>query len=315
MPEMKRRVPMFLLTGFLGSGKTTLLNRLIHLLPGSRLAVIVNDFGDLPVDGAFLDRGENVMKVTELNGGQIFCSCLSGSFVESVAAYQDLEVDLLFIECSGLAKPTPMMEIMEQVMSASGGAFDYAGMICLIDAESYEDLADVVNAVDEQLFFSDCFIINKVDLVDAETLERIRRRIAIYHPQAPVYETSFAQVEASVLDFRRGDVPSDGEQAAWSGWGERGRPYTFSFRSDGVLKEDAVRRFLEELSPHTYRIKGLLAVGEGLRQIDCTGRDVQIRPYAERENGMRGGVVLISRIGEAVKPLADAAWLKCLSAS
>ncbi|MDD4736287.1 MAG: GTP-binding protein, partial [Kiritimatiellae bacterium] len=237
------------------------------------------------------------------------------SFVESVASYAGMNLDVVLIECSGLAKPTPLVEIMDQVMAASDRGFDYAGMICLLDAESYEDLADVVNAVDEQLFFSDCFIINKTDLVDAETLERIRRKIRLYHPDAPIYETSYAEVDASVLDFRRADAAPPEGRPEWAGWGEKGRPITCTFRPPGPLKEVAVRGFLEAMTPHAWRIKGLLRLESGMWRIDCVGTDIQIRLYHDQDDSITGGLVLISKIGLDIKPLADAAWLKCVSVS
>ena len=311
MSEIKRPVPMYLLTGFLGAGKTTLLNRLVSLLSGKRLGILVNDFGDMPVDGAFLHREGHVLHVTELNGGQIFCSCLSASFVQSVAAYKDTALDYLFIECSGLAKPTPMTEIMDQAVALSGDAFEYVGMICLIDAESYEDMADVINAVDEQLFFSDCFIINKVDRVEPATVERIKRKIRLYHADAPVFETSFAEVDRSVLDFHSAmQTPPDALRGDWSGWGEKGRPYACSFRAAGVLSEAAVRSFLECLAPDTFRIKGVLRLDSGVCQIDCVGSDLQMKSYPGDVE--TGGIVVISRIGSAIKPVADSAWLNVL---
>lgn len=309
MPEVRAPVPMYLFTGFLGSGKTTLLNRLIERLPGKNLGIVVNDFGDLPVDSAFLHKEPNVLRVTELNGGQIFCSCLSGSFVQQVASYASLPVDCLFIECSGLAKPTPMMDIVNQALELSGGAFEYRGMICLLDAESYEDMADIVNAVDEQMFFSDCFVINKVDRAEPVVIRRLRERIRRYHAAAPIYETAYARVDLQVLHFKsEAAALSDELCAAWKGWGEKGRPYACTFRSPGAVSETALRRFLERMAPDTFRIKGIVPVKTGPVRVDCVGPDIRVEP--DEDLGGLGGIVLISKIGAQIKPAADQAWLE-----
>ncbi|MCG8566209.1 MAG: hypothetical protein MI747_14125, partial [Desulfobacterales bacterium] len=104
-------IPYIFLTGFLGTGKTTLLNSLLSKYRGMKIGVIVNDFGDMDVDAGLIDASALAGEVQELKSGQIFCSCLSGSFVESVLAYREIKPDLLIVECSGLAKPSGLKDI------------------------------------------------------------------------------------------------------------------------------------------------------------------------------------------------------------
>ena len=79
---MEKPIHLFLLTGFLGAGKTTFLQRMIDGLRGHKIGIIMNEFGDLSVDGILLR--EQGMEVCELNQGSVFCSCLKGAFVDSL---------------------------------------------------------------------------------------------------------------------------------------------------------------------------------------------------------------------------------------
>ena len=102
-------IPYLFISGFLGAGKTTLLNNLLKRYAHLKIGVIVNDFGELAVDNMLIDKAGVTGEILELRAGQIFCSCLSGQFVDSVLAYEAIQPDLLLVECSGLAKPaTPI---------------------------------------------------------------------------------------------------------------------------------------------------------------------------------------------------------------
>ena len=299
MPEIGRGVPLYFLTGFLGAGKTTLLNRLIDLLPEKRIGVLVNDFGELDVDGSLLTQTDQVQMV-ELNGGQIFCSCLSGSFVESMCAYQDVEIDYFFVECSGLAKPAPMMDILGEVLTRTGNAFDYRGMICVVDAESYEDLSDVVNAVNEQVQFSDLFLLNKTDLVPEAELQQIEEQLQVLRPGVAVQRTVYSRVDASILELQR--IPArltDAELATYSGWGAPGRPVPLSVVLEKPVGRQQMMRFLHRLVADTYRVKGIVQGDGELLQVDCVGERVVVHRYVGHSGPI--GIFVVSRIGAALQ--------------
>ncbi|MDD3824028.1 MAG: GTP-binding protein, partial [Sphaerochaetaceae bacterium] len=103
-------VRLYVLTGFLGSGKTSVINSLLGHLTEQRVGLIVNDFGPIVVDSALVASPDSVVVTKSLSGGQIFCSCLSGKFVDSVEAMLPLGPDMIIVEASGLAKPAPLLE-------------------------------------------------------------------------------------------------------------------------------------------------------------------------------------------------------------
>ncbi|NCB03748.1 MAG: GTP-binding protein, partial [Spirochaetia bacterium] len=81
---MDTSIPLLLVTGFLGSGKTSVINSLLSHLKDKKVALILNDFGSIVIDSAFIQKTGGVVSTKSLHGGQIFCSCLSSSFVKSV---------------------------------------------------------------------------------------------------------------------------------------------------------------------------------------------------------------------------------------
>ncbi|HBR33268.1 MAG TPA: cobalamin biosynthesis protein CobW, partial [Firmicutes bacterium] len=176
---------LFILAGFLGAGKTTLLNNCLALLHGHQVGVVINEFGTVGIDRARIKQ-DNDVPVVELNNGQIFCSCLAGSFVESIGVLLHQQPEYILVESSGLAKPAPLMEIIKQIKRQTSAAFVYRGMIAVLDIKTYPVLSQSVYALNEQLKYSDAILLNKVDLVDETTRIKIRRELENKYPQAKI---------------------------------------------------------------------------------------------------------------------------------
>ena len=96
-------IKLILLTGFLGTGKTTLLKQLLSEFKDEKIGVIVNEFGQINIDGTLVEK-EGV-KMTELTNGSIFCACIKDNFVNSLIALSKEDISYFFIEASGLADP------------------------------------------------------------------------------------------------------------------------------------------------------------------------------------------------------------------
>ena len=198
---MKGAIPVFLITGFLGSGKTSLLNSLLRQLEGKRVAVVLNDFGQIGVDSALVPRQDGIV-IHELKGGQIFCSCLSGSFVETILRFESYQPELVLVEASGLSKPSPLLEIVTWIQSRSLNRFSYRGMICVIDALRFLPLSKALLTLEEQVVFSDLFILNKTDLVDDSTLSQVENTLLKIQPQARIIYSTYGAVPLSILDIQ-----------------------------------------------------------------------------------------------------------------
>jgi G3E family GTPase len=300
-------IPLVLLTGFLGSGKTTVMNDMLARLRGKRVAVVVNEWGKLGVDGSLLSDPAG-LGITELPGGQIFCSCLAPTFLKALDRLSGMDCDLILVETSGLAKPATIAQLAAEAERASGGRLDYQGLICVVDALRFLLLRKAVIAVDEQASYADRFVVAKADAVDKSRLDEIVHVLSELRPGAPVdirwgipLETDLGLGAASATlsppPSPKSLIGEDESSSSprpfdprWNGWGAGGRPRSTALVPKASVLRSAVEKFLNSLSGTTYRIKGLIEIFEpeqpgspdGRSQVylvDCVEDQVSIRPF------------------------------------
>jgi len=211
-PEGDERVPVTLLAGFLGSGKTTLLNRLLTSEVGAGVAVIVNEFGELPVDGRLVEASRE--DVLELANGCVCCT-VRGDLVHTVKDLfarrerrlgRRLRFDRIVIEASGLASPGPVHQTF-RLDDELARRTRPAGTIVLCHAALVaQQMTDFVEAA-EQVGFADVLVLNHMDAVEegeGDAAEAALRRV---NALAPILRATRAEVEVTDLLERaaRGD--------------------------------------------------------------------------------------------------------------
>ena len=195
------RIPVTVLTGYLGAGKTTLLNRLLSELVGKSYAVIVNEFGDIGIDGELIDPGEE--ELIELSSGCI-CCVVRGDLIRTLRNLlrERPNLDGIIIETTGLANPSPVIQTMviDQVI---GVQCRLDSVLCVVDAVNItEQLRHGQDAAD-QIAFSDHLVLNKVD--DARVpLAEIEVLLRGNNPFAPITRVNRADVAATDILDRRG---------------------------------------------------------------------------------------------------------------
>ena len=219
------KLPVTVITGFLGAGKTTLIRHLIQNPQGKRLAVVVNEFGDVGVDGEILKScaipdcpAENIM---ELSNGCICCT-VADDFIPTIEALMALEPrpDHILIETSGLALPKPLLKAFDWPDIRSKITVD--GVIALADAEAVADgrFAPNVAAVDaqreaddsldhetplsevfeDQIGCADIILLTKTDLAGADGIAKARAVIESESPRPiPIVEISEGVVDPRVI--------------------------------------------------------------------------------------------------------------------
>jgi G3E family GTPase len=275
-------VPITLIAGFLGSGKTTLLNRILHGEHGRRLAVLVNDFGDVSID-AELVAAAGETTVTLANG--CICCSIRDDLIGSVRDLLRLPEppEQLVVEMSGIADPGAVLRTF-QMMEKSWPLF-VDGVIALVDVEHFPDDESSEHHLlaREQLVLADVVLLNKLDLASAQRVKDLGRKIAAWVPTARILETVRAEVPLELLlglDISRAPVaesehPSHGF-------------VTFTYRTPEMLSLAALREAATELPSSVFRVKGFVhldARPDHRTVLQIVGRRARIElgePWGER---------------------------------
>jgi len=271
------------------------------MFPEKKFGVIVNDFGEMGVDATLLKNNTSSI-VKELNNGQIFCSCLSGSFIDSVSAYADLDIDYLLVETSGLAKPSPLMDILDGVKRISGEKFSYHGMVALLDASSYLQLSEVLNSVDEQIQYSQLVIINKIDTADELQLKKIEMKVLSLNPDADLLRTEFGKItKESFLGLKQVDRPRAPDEK-YVGWGDGGRPVPILLGSTNPVSFRDLEDFINDMDDLYFRLKGWVNTDRGRVFADCTVSEKKLNiENGENNTAVEGLVVIVPAGGNIAK--------------
>jgi len=254
-------VAVDIVTGFLGTGKTTLL---AHALTGPLarpdVVFIVNELGDIGLDGRVLTGMASAESVIELAGGCICCSVEDSRFDMAVRDLVDrFDPALLVIETTGVADPA----VLGERVSMAGLGLD--AVITVVDAASFYTSAQMTRVVRSQVAAADFLVVNKVDLCDVRTLTRVHARLRRWNRRARVFDAVRGEVDCNLLfglglqhyrseggspvgdEKRRGHLHEDGLRA-------------ISIRSRGVLDRDRFERFLERLPAEVVRAKGVVSI-------------------------------------------------------
>ncbi len=186
-----------LLFGFLGAGKTTLVRNLLHSAdPDIPTAVIVNEFGDVGIDGDIIEGGS--IDTVELVSGCICCT-LKGSLMNAIEELaNDKGARRIVIEATGVADPEDMLDDLED--SAITDAMDVAPIVAVVDSSRFNKIRPMLGEFYvSQILNADVVIINKIDQTDAQELENVTQQIKEINPQAEIRFTEYCNIDSSLV--------------------------------------------------------------------------------------------------------------------
>jgi G3E family GTPase len=282
------RIPVTVVTGFLGAGKTTLLNRLLQDLSGQKFAVIVNEFGDIGIDGDLIETGEE--ELIELSSGCI-CCVVRGDLIRTLRTLLTEKPDLdgIIIETTGLANPGPVIQtlVIDQVI---GAQCRLDSVLCVVDAAHILDqLTDGQDAngqdangqdangqdAADQIAFSDHIVLNKINDA-AGSIADIESLLRQLNPFAPITRANRSDVPAVAilnqhgfdLDRIEAQIVSDPEDLESDHHHhdhiDRSGITSVSLTSDAALDATSLEDWLQELlarhGNNILRTKGILSI-------------------------------------------------------
>lgn len=197
------KIPVIIVTGFLGSGKTTLVNHVLQAPHGRRIAVVVNEFGEVGVDGALIANHAEPGSVVEMNNGCLCCT-FRGDFSKGLfdllekRERGEINFDTILVEASGMADPVPMIQTLE-IDPEVTAAFTLSNIVALVDAKHFLAQARMLPVASEQLALADTIVLNKLDLVTPEELERVKQWIGFTNDRAKVVETTRGNISVAEI--------------------------------------------------------------------------------------------------------------------
>jgi G3E family GTPase len=284
-------IPLTILTGFLGAGKTTLLNRILNGNHGLRVAVLVNDFGSINIDAELVVGVES--NVISLANGCICCTMrddLVETVMETINRAEKLEYILL--EASGVAEPSGIAVTFTNPGFRDRIRLD--SILCVVDAEQVFAAPEVMELKIFQMACADMVILNKVDLVESDQIEKIKEWLDSRFHRYRLVEAIQAEVPLPVLlsvgcfNPAQLDVNAHLEESLCTVPNCRHEHHdhdhskgfsTWSYETDQPLSLEALRETASRLPAAIYRAKGVIYASDSPERrtvLQVVGRLVDI---------------------------------------
>lgn len=237
---MSKTTGITLLTGYLGAGKTTLMNYILNNQEGYKVAVIVNDIGEVNIDAKLIQDGGFIQekdsgKVVPLSNGCICCTLKEDLMKQIVDILKTGQFDYILIEASGICEPLPIAQtisILENSLADYGmtNLCRLDNIVTVVDAlrlatefgcgenlvKEDIDEEDIENLLIQQIEFCNVIVLNKIDEISESELNEVRQVIKSLQPTAEIIETNYAKVDiGQIMDTRNFDFEKISGSAGW----------------------------------------------------------------------------------------------------
>ena len=268
---MNNPIPVTILSGFLGSGKTTLLNEALRGNHGLRIAVIVNEFGSVGIDGKMVEGGTQFV---EMANGCICCALNKELEVFLIELMESKDFDHVLLETTGLADPLPVAWTFARQGLETFYRID--SLVTVVDALNISGSLQEHEMAELQIERADLMVLNKTDLVEStkETQSLLRN----INSHAPIFPTCHGVISWDLLlgggGKQMGDKPITHSHAKES-------YTTWTYQTDKIFDDEALEDWLYEVPKGIFRIKGLVQTnyGTGWRLINGVSGRIDFRPF------------------------------------
>jgi G3E family GTPase len=249
---MDPRTPITLITGPLGSGKTTLLRQILAT-QGEKIAVVMNEFGEIAIDTKVIE-GKNV-RIAELGGGCVCCSLL-GEFEAAVnEIIEKIVPERIVVETTGLAEPDALVFNIQDALPQCR----LDGVVSVIDADMLVRFPEMGHSTRLQIEGADILLLNKTDLVEPVQVESLETKLRQINSTAAIVRTERCRVDPQLLF-------GVGRERTITRLQHRHQPefQSFAFSSSKTFSRGCFEHFADTLSASILRAKGFIRFGDGV---------------------------------------------------
>ena len=264
---MEIRTPITLISGPLGSGKTTLLRHVLSLQP-RRLAILINEFGEIAIDSKILE-GKSI-RIAELANGCVCCS-LQGEFEAAVNETLDtVNPERIIVETSGVAEPDALVfDIQDNLPRVR-----LDGVITIADADALVRFPRLGHTARMQVEAADMVILNKEDLVSPEALELAREKLQRINGAASIFAAQRCRVDPDLLfGIGREYTLRPPEHLHQPG------VESFFFRTPAELDRECFEKVAACLGQKVHRAKGFVRFPEGSYLFNFVSGRWELEPF------------------------------------
>jgi len=302
------KTDVILLSGFLGAGKTTLLKRILSWETDLRgTVVIVNEFGEVGIDGSLLE--ETGSDVVELTSGCICCT-LSNDLRQSLEKiHEQFSPNRILIESSGVADPTAITSVLSD--EPLNRCMVLRKTITVLDADFWEARENFGQLFYNQLKMADVILLNKIDLLTEAQVSQFLKEIHGVIPRCQVIPTMHCRIDPETLWAETGTAGFDIKPMSFYQHSEKREAVdaagyvTFVFKTAEPLDETRFQQFMLELPFEMFRMKGSVRFEDRTAMVNFVGGRGEWSPWRETSGTQLAFIGWNVRPGETLEKLEE----------
>ena len=262
------RTPITLITGPLGSGKTTLLRHILATTLVGKMAIVVNEFGEIAIDTKVIE-GKNV-RIAELGGGCVCCSLL-GEFEAAVNEIIDkIAPERIIVETTGLAEPEALVFDIQEALPQCR----LDGVVSVIDADMLVRFPEIGHTTRLQIEGADILLLNKIDLVEPVQIGALETKLREINSPATIIRTGRCRVDPELL-FGIGRE----RKIAHLDHRHQLEFESFAFNSGKIFSRGCFEGFANGLPASVVRAKGFIRLADGGQLFNFVAGRWELEPF------------------------------------